>query len=191
MAKPSDSYHTPHLMDYTYLPGYFTAAECQAILELPGPYEPAYIQTPDQRSEVNRYHRDTQVKTLLIESATAWLYNRVVETIDKVNQHYYHFDITGVAPLQILQYQQDGFFKEHYDIGQSVLSHRKLSMVVFLNPPSEYQGGQLLFFPDYPPLKQELGDVLLFPSYMYHEVKPVTTGVRYTLVIWSEGPCFQ
>ena len=32
------------------------------------------------------------------------------------------------------------------------------------------------------------GSVIVFPSDMWHRVKPITKGIRYTLVIWFLGP---
>lgn len=33
--------------------------------------------------------------------------------------------------------------------------------------------------------------VTFFPSYVMHRVKPVTEGVRYSLVCWVSGPSFK
>ncbi|MEC7191643.1 MAG: 2OG-Fe(II) oxygenase [Pseudomonadota bacterium] len=35
------------------------------------------------------------------------------------------------------------------------------------------------------------GDVIVFPSYLHHRVKPVTKGVRYSIVAWYGGPPFK
>ena len=37
---------------------------------------------------------------------------------------------------------------------------------------------------------QGKGTVIVFPSFMEHQVSPVTTGVRYSLVVWITGPPF-
>ena len=34
------------------------------------------------------------------------------------------------------------------------------------------------------------GDMIVFPSYLWHRVKPVTKGTRKSLVIWFIGPPF-
>ena len=31
------------------------------------------------------------------------------------------------------------------------------------------------------------GSIIVFPSYMYHQVTPVTKGNRYSLVLWALG----
>ena len=35
------------------------------------------------------------------------------------------------------------------------------------------------------------GSVIVFPSFVWHRVKPVTKGVRYSLVAWSIGYPFK
>ena len=76
---------------------------------------------------------------------------------------------------------------------------RKLSVTVNLNSGEEYDGGNLKF--DYGPHAHERfaeltqarvqGSVIVFPSYQYHCVTPVTRGTRYSLVLWSLGAPFK
>ena len=35
------------------------------------------------------------------------------------------------------------------------------------------------------------GSIIVFPSHLYHQVTPVTTGTRYSLVAWNLGKPFQ
>lgn len=68
---------------------------------------------------------------------------------------------------------------------------RKLSLTVQLSSPDDYEGGEFDFsgagesLPDW---YKEKGTVLVFPSYIAHRVRPVTSGVRRSLVAWFEGP---
>ena len=84
---------------------------------------------------------------------------------------------------------------------------RKLSMTISLSDPSEYEGGNLEFdFRNYskPDDKKDRlsrrkecteirpkGSIVVFPSYVYHRVTPVTKGTRYSLVCWSVGKPFK
>ena len=68
---------------------------------------------------------------------------------------------------------------------------RKLSMTVVLN--SDFEGGEfqirgLQKDQQVPPLKE--GSIIVFPSFIDHRIKPVTKGVRYSLVAWFLGPPF-
>ena len=77
---------------------------------------------------------------------------------------------------------------------------RKISMTVNLNKPDEYEGGNLKFDLG-PHLKEERfkvfddmrnqGSVIIFPSFMYHCVTPVTSGTRFSLVLWLLGKPWQ
>ena len=40
-------------------------------------------------------------------------------------------------------------------------------------------------------MKKEQGILVLFPSYILHEVKPVTKGERNSLVAWVTGKQFK
>ena len=84
---------------------------------------------------------------------------------------------------------------------------RKLSMTISLSDPSEYEGGNLEFdFRNYSKPDDEKGrlsarkecteirpkgSIIVFPSYVYHRVTPVTKGTRYSLVCWSIGKPFK
>ena len=39
-------------------------------------------------------------------------------------------------------------------------------------------------------IKEKMGTVIVFPSYMVHRVRPVTKGTRYSLVSWFCGEPF-
>ena len=82
---------------------------------------------------------------------------------------------------------------------------RKLSVTCQLTDGLEYKGGDLEFdFRNYdPPLRNEKyhviktpktlskGSVVVFPSFLWHRVKPVTEGIRYSLVMWNLGYPFK
>ena len=72
---------------------------------------------------------------------------------------------------------------------------RKLTLILLLSDPDvDFSGGELEInagresFPDRPVFPR--GRILAFPSFMIHRVKPVTAGVRKSLVVWIEGPKF-
>ena len=78
---------------------------------------------------------------------------------------------------------------------------RKLSVTVSLSDESEYEGGDFEFDfrnddrgSDQPRICKEIrpkGSVVVFPSFVWHRVKPVTSGTRYSLVIWNLGWPFR
>ena len=77
-----------------------------------------------------------------------------------------------------------------------------MSNVVQLTDPKEYEGGELEFDfrqndPDKkrkPKIAKEIapkGSIIVFPSFVWHRVKPVTKGLRYSLVNWNLGWPFK
>ena len=119
------------------------------------------------------------------------------------------FDITAVESMQITRYKTGSFYGWHkdgpsdclsvYNLPDNKFMHgkvRKLSMTILLN--GNYQGGEFQFAnynkfncnaetPDF----KNAGSVIVFPSFMEHQVAPVTKGTRYSLVAWFVGPPFK
>jgi PKHD-type hydroxylase len=96
---------------------------------------------------------------------------------------------------QIGRYRSDnqGFYNKHVDAGPPVNGlQRKLSISILLNDPSEFEGGELQFtgITDRKILPTQ-GSIVVFPSFVEHNVTPVTKGVRYSAVTWASGPAFR
>jgi PKHD-type hydroxylase len=70
---------------------------------------------------------------------------------------------------------------------------RKLSISIQLTNPDEYEGGELyLYQSDKGELMDKTqGTLIMFPSYVLHEVMPVTKGTRNSLVTWVTGKQFK
>ena len=77
---------------------------------------------------------------------------------------------------------------------------RKISMTINLTEPDDYKGGDLKF--DFGPHAgrgrfktckeiRPRGSVIVFPSFLHHQVTPVTEGTRYSLVLWNLGKPFR
>jgi PKHD-type hydroxylase len=80
------------------------------------------------------------------------------------------------------------------DMGGGNSITRKISIVVQLSDPDEYEGGELQIqtgSESYISILKKKGAVTLFPSYMRHRVTPVTKGVRKSLVLWVGGSTFR
>jgi PKHD-type hydroxylase len=127
-----------------------------------------------------------------------WLYKKLYEISYKYNQKT-KFDISHTLDgIQYTEYygSEKGKYDWHMDSGANSVS-RKISISVLLNDPSEFEGGELEFFlgGDYNDesnslkfnAKLEKFSACIFPSFMMHRVKPVTKGVRKSLVFWIGG----
>lgn len=149
------------------------------------------IESSNFEDKLNTNDRNSFSKTLFVNKETQWIYDRIAKLTIKANKAFYNFIIDGILQMEVLKYEQNGFFTAHSDLGNQEVSGRKLSVVTMLSDPSEYEGGNLkfLFEKEQPQLLQ--GSVVIFPSYVFHVVEPITKGTRYTLVTWIEGPHFR
>jgi PKHD-type hydroxylase len=113
------------------------------------------------------------------------------------NRDYFNLHITKLDYLQIAEYDESysGEYKRHIDVfwmNNDPLHHRKLSCIVQLTDPSEYDGCNLEFYDTaHNPLPKDLreqGTVIFFPSVIAHAATPITRGTRYSLAAWFDGP---
>lgn len=100
----------------------------------------------------------------------------------------WNFNLTEPEPVQISKYEVGQYYKQHVDIffGEGLSTNRKISTILLLNDPSEYDGGEVEILTDCVPTKTK-GSVIVFPSTMAHQVKEVTRGERYSAVCWVHG----
>ncbi len=91
--------------------------------------------------EVNDNVRRSELNWLQKDSDCAWVFEKLSQIVSKLNADYFGFDLTGFAEaLQLTNYHEDrqGTYTWHQDFG-SAGSSRKLSMVLQLSHPSEYE----------------------------------------------------
>jgi PKHD-type hydroxylase len=143
---------------------------------------------------VNPNIRRSQVSWLNNDPDTKWVFEKLAHVASSLNAQYYRFDLVGFGEqLQLTNYDQseNGMYGWHQDYGGNI--SRKLSMVVQLTDPSEYEGGNLQVFASDPPknVRKQRGLIAVFPAYMVHQVTPVTQGSRQSLVAWVSGPTFK
>jgi PKHD-type hydroxylase len=143
---------------------------------------------------VNPNLRRSQVSWLTNTTETKWVFEKLASVISQMNAQHFRFDLTGFGePLQLTNYDQseNGMYGWHQDYGGGV--SRKLSMAVQLTDPSEYEGGNLQVMTSSEPqnVRKQRGLIAIFPSYVMHQVTPVTQGSRQSLVTWVSGPAFK
>ena len=119
----------------------------------------------------------------------------------QVNKSSFGFDITSVENVQYTVYDSSEKAKYDWHIDtfwcnpNSPLYHRKISVVIQLSDPSEYEGGDFeidhLEWSDFVDDSKQKGSVVVFPSFLSHRVTPVTKGVRRSLVAWIDGANFR
>jgi PKHD-type hydroxylase len=121
------------------------------------------------------------------------LYIKIFKEIENFNKSFFKFQLTEI--IEDIQYSEyDESYKGHYDWHLDNCNNlRKLSIVIQLSDPSEYEGGELQVQNGESPYRictKEKGALIVFPSFLNHRVTPVTKGRRRSLVIWISGPPF-
>jgi len=140
-----------------------------------------------------------------------WIYKEIQPYVHEANRNAgWNFDWDYSESCQFTIYKKGQYYDWHADSwdkpyiedGPTKGKIRKLSVTVSLTDPKEYQGGELEFdFRNEDPEKSPAirscteilpkGSLVVFPSFVWHRVKPVTKGVRYSLVIWNLGYPFK
>jgi PKHD-type hydroxylase len=130
------------------------------------------------------------------EAHSQWLYELLFPLALEANEKLFHFDIDVVTdPIHYVIYPEDGGHLDwHMDTGAYGVNKRKLAMTVQLSDPSEYDGGDFeIWFGGKESIivPREKGDVIVFPAFCMHRVKPITRGERRCLVFWTGGRPFR
>jgi len=146
-----------------------------------------------------------------------WIYKEIQPYVDQANKNAgWNFQWDWSESCQFTKYKLNQYYDWHCDswdkpYDKKDLNHpehnkiRKLSMTCQLTDGSEYEGGELEFdFRNYAPHMREeakhlrqakeilpKGSIIVFPSFVWHRVKPVTKGTRYSLVMWNLGYPFK
>ena len=111
------------------------------------------------------------------------------------NNDYFKYDLDHFdSGIQATRYEVGQKYEWHIDdIGIVEGKQRKLSMSLVLE--SEFKGGELEIFDaaKHTTLSFDIkpGNIVIFPSWISHRVQPVTSGTRYSLVAWMNGPEFK
>lgn len=185
---------TDRMENWAWNQGAFTSQELEAIINIGTSLELERASVGG--GEITEI-RDSFVHFLFPNEVTSWVFARLAGVINAMNERYFGFDLTGMEQgLQFTRYAAPG---EHYDwhIDRGMnLGTRKLSLTLQLSDPDDYEGGDLkLWFgggeDEIITASRDRGVITMFPSWVMHRVKPVTEGVRYSLVCWVSGPSFK
>jgi len=112
-----------------------------------------------------------------------FLNNRLIDVLmDKIKIN--GFELSGLGDFQFTEYQKDDYYNWHTDSTKDVFKERFYSTIIQIS--DEYEGGELEIIENdsHITLEKGLGNLFLFPSTYLHRIKPITNGVRYSLVNW-------
>lgn len=178
---------------YFAQPGYFSKEFCEKV-------KASSEDVPEIKAGIwDKSGKSDEARRSLVR----WLpmFGEVHDTVHRfcidVNKHF-NFDLSHLESLQHTEYPSDilGHYDMHMDVdfySGATLFDRKLSITIQLSEEDEYEGGEFCIQAADSLLKlgpeaKQIGTVIAFPSYIYHQVLPVTKGSRKSLVSWVLGP---
>ncbi|CAF34292.1 PiuC [Synechococcus phage S-PM2] len=92
-----------------------------------------------------------------------------------------------ITPPIMVEYAEGCYYIPHVDSIQIQNLRTDHSMTLFLSEPDEYEGGELVIgIGDVAKsFKEKAGTVIMYPTGMLHEVRPITSGKRRVSVMWA------
>ena len=203
-----------HLLNYYW---YFTKALpvgfCNKILKLgkSKKAKQAFVGGTKKDQPLNKQEMETlKVKrnSKVVWLDERWIYDKIQPFVHRANRNAgWNFEWDWSEPAQFTQYKKGMHYNWHRDsaaTGAVIGKIRKLTSVLVLSNPSEYKGGELEFqFQAEDPqfnkgrkikIANEVapkGSIIVFPSFVWHRVKPITKGVRYSMPTWHLGWPFK
>ena len=200
--------------NYWYFPKAIKKEVCGEIISicLKQKQEKGTLKDPTKlKGKLNSKQRDCKIHWV----SSQWIYdilNPFIHTANK--QARWNFKWDWNEPSQFTVYDKNQFYGWHCD--QIAIPYndtnlkfsnnkdfnnkvRKLSLTLQLTEPSEYEGGDFQFkwFDgkkikiETPKTAKELGTLIIFPSFIWHQITPITKGKRQSLVNWSLGETFK
>lgn len=185
--------------EWCYFKSYLSKKTCNEIVELANkiPSQDAVLglnsnpilSTESRRSKirfVNQSHWELQ-----------HVFDTLWKTAITANHDFFNFHISKLDFFQVAEYDSSykGEYKRHHDVfwmNEDPKYHRKLSCIIQLTDPSEYEGGEFeLHNVGSQPLASDIkqqGTIIFFPSFIEHQAHPVTKGTRRSIAAWFDGP---
>ena len=178
---------------------------CKRILE--EGHKKIVVQATIKKESVEKTKRNCKVSWI----DDKWIYDIINPFIHKANKKAgWNFQWDWNESSQFTIYKKGHYYGWHAD--QLVIPHehesknidgktRKLSLTLQLTDKTKYKGGDFQFAWLDPYKKdllnittvddaKDIGTVIIFPSFIYHQVLPITHGTRESLVNWSLGKAF-
>lgn len=184
-------FEVDNLVGYSHFKKLFTKKECEKIINIA---KNKVFEKGMAIGVSGTSLRSSNICWLYPDLELNWVFSRVTDVVIDLNNRFFNFDISGLKEgFQFTNYKSpDGRYGKHIDKGYKNRI-RKLSLSIQLTDPKEYEGGELYLYESEigQKMTKEQGDLVLFPSYILHEIAPVTKGERNSLVSWVAGKQFR
>ena len=202
---------------YWYFTGALSPKICQKIISLSKKRKKLKAITGTPSKNISTYEKLTKKQKLKLKKTRnsniiwlnePWLFELLQPYVRTANKNSgWNFQWERSEAIQFTQYKKNQFYNWHQDTFPNPHTEgpfkdliRKLSVSVSLTDENKCVGGDLEFdlrnLSDKPnniitckEVKPQ-GSIVVFPSHIWHRVKPITTGTRQSLVMWNDGKPF-
>ena len=191
---------------FYHLPRAIPAHECEEIIKYGKSLNPTNAKTVGSKNmlsdEEKKEHTEKIRSSKIVFIKDMWLKQELDSIVQYANKSW-GFNLSQQEDVQFTEYEPRGHYNWHNDSIKNPMDlknmQRKLSMIVQLSKPENYVGGDLRFnlrgldgvnsdsVMSPPPEFKLQGSLVIFPSFLWHKVEPITSGKRYSLVMWTLG----
>lgn len=183
-------FYLDNVNSFAFWENAFTKEECDKIIKIGKNKKMKLATVLGEDQSI----RSSNITWLYFADDMEWVFKRVTDIVLNLNERFFNFDLFGLGEgFQFTHYEApNGKFGKHIDRGANFIT-RKLSLSIQLTDPKTYEGGELVIYESEKGggVPKGQGTLILFPSFMLHEVTPVTKNERYSLVSWVTGKPFK
>ena len=193
---------------FYHLPRAIPSHTCEDIIKFGKSLNPKQARTMSTKDMLSDEEKKQEIKdtrnskVAWVYHDNPWLFRQLTPILEYANKSW-GFNISRYENIQFTEYEPRGHYTWHNDAIQNPMNlknmMRKLSMVVQLSKPEKYEGGGFRFnlrgldsqvddnIMSPPPEFKQQGSIIVFPSFLWHKVEPITKGIRHSLVMWAIG----
>tara|TARA_Y200000002_G_scaffold301496_1_gene256692 strand:- start:55 stop:660 length:606 start_codon:yes stop_codon:yes gene_type:complete len=191
---------------FYHLPKALPSHTCEDIIKFGKSLNPKKAKTGSSKIMLSDEQKKEHVEEIRNSKTEwirdSWLMREITPFVEYANKSW-GFNISKYESVQFTEYQPKGHYNWHNDSMKNPMDlknmQRKLSVSLQLSKPEDYDGGDLKFnlrgLDSYrednilgpPPEFKQQGSIVIFPSFLWHKVEPITRGTRYSLVVWALG----
>jgi PKHD-type hydroxylase len=134
--------------------------------------------------------RDSDIFWIPSYQNTDWIFNRLWNLVQIYNSNYGFDLVRDTGQAQLTRYRPGQHYEWHMDLGSGQPSLRKITAVVELTARHSMKGGGIEIFHGQSGVNKvdlDIGDVVIFPSFIMHRASVVDNGTRWSLVLWLNG----
>lgn len=182
----------------------FTPEECAAAIKTFAPYPMekgtvGFSAIPGVRESEYTHREAHGLRNCYVTYAprtdeNQWLHEKLEQAMLEANAKYWQCEITDFSqPIRMMTYEEGHHFGAlHQDFGPHETCFRKLTAILQVSSTRNYEGGEFEIPGEpTPPEAFNQGSVMIFPAYLVHRARQVTSGLRQTVIHRAIGPWFR